>query len=576
MCSDLLRGVNGENIVHERRISEKILASINEGVIITDVDGKILFVNPAFELVTGYTGDEVIGLNPRILQSGIHSKDFYKKMWTELKEEGHWSGEIWNKKKNGEVYPEWLSISAINDNNDHNINFVAVFSDISHRKHIEEELRRLAHYDSLTGVANRYTLNTSLENFIIIASQYNQKLAVLFLDLDRFKHINDTLGHSYGDLLLKKVSARLKSLIKNKDIIARLGGDEFVIVLTDIENPKEAVQIAEDIINALTKSFLLDHHEVFISTSIGISFFPQDGQSMELLLRNADKAMYKAKSSGKNQYELYHSDMHHDESKQMKMEVLLRKAITQDEFFLVYHPQVDLITKQIVGVEALIRWKQEELGIVSPAEFIPLAEETGLIIPISEWVIRQACEDIQKLENHGYTDVRMSVNISALHFNQENFIKSIEQIFSQANVNPNKFYFELTESMIMPNAKETIGKLVTLKKLGIRLSVDDFGTGYSSLSYLNRFPLDTLKIDKSFISKIGIYEDDSCIVETIITIAHRLNLKVVAEGVENKKQLDFLQKNNCDEVQGYYMTKPLRLYELVDFLEFWEEELLCN
>lgn len=569
---DMTKQKNYEN---ERQLAAKVLENISEGVIVTDKDGNILSVNPAFELVTGYVEEEVYGHNPRIFQSGIHGPQFYHEMWNSVLTKGKWQGEIWNKKKNGDVYPEWLTISSIKDDKGEITNFVAVFSDITDRKHTEEKLRQLAHYDSLTGVANRYTLNTHLESLIDTASKYNQQLAVLFLDLDRFKHINDTLGHNYGDQLLKEVSFRLKGLIKNKDLIARLGGDEFVIVLSNIKHPKEAVNVAEDIIQTLsTSSFILKHHEVYVSTSIGISLFPLDGHSLETLLRNADKAMYKAKSSGRNHYQLYHEEMHHDESKQMKMEVGLRKALEQKEFFLVYQPQIHLKTGKIIGIEALIRWKREGQEIISPEQFIPLAEETGLIIPISEWVIKQACEDAQQVHLRGHSNLSVSINISALHFNQENFVKSVEAILQQTNINPHLLDFELTESMIMPNASQTISKLVKLKKLGIKLSIDDFGTGYSSLSYLNRFPLDRLKIDKSFIENLNKYHDDSSIVEAIISIAHRLNLSVVAEGVENKKQLLFLKTENCDHIQGFYITKPLPLAELIRFLAEWEEDLL--
>ncbi|MGG0716756.1 EAL domain-containing protein [Robertmurraya massiliosenegalensis] len=561
---------------NERQIAAKVLENISEGVIITDKKGNILAVNPAFEIVTGYLEAEVIGHNPRIFQSGIHGPSFYQEMWKNVLTLGKWQGEIWNKKKNGDVYPEWITISSIKDKLGEVTNFVAVFSDITDRKHAEEKLRQLAHYDSLTGVANRYTLNKHLDSLIETASKYNQQLAVLFLDLDRFKQINDTLGHNYGDQLLKEVSLRLKRLIKNKDLIARLGGDEFVIVLSNIKHPKEAVSVAEDIIDALSSSFILNHHEVYVTTSIGISLFPLDGSSLETLLRNADKAMYKAKSNGKNQYELYHEEMHKDESKQMKMEVNLRKALEHNEFFLVYQPQINLKTGKIIGIEALIRWKQNEQGVISPRQFIPLAEETGLIVPISEWVINQAFSDIQKIHLHGHSKMMVSINISALHFNQENFVKSVETTLQHTNVNPHSVDFELTESTIMPNASETITKLVKLKKLGIKLSIDDFGTGYSSLSYLNRFPLDTLKIDKSFIKNIDKYHDDSSIVEAIISIAHRLNLSVVAEGVESKKQVSFLKTGDCDHIQGFYITKPLPFEELIDFLEYWDEDQIIK
>ncbi|WP_449620262.1 putative bifunctional diguanylate cyclase/phosphodiesterase [Robertmurraya sp. Marseille-Q9965] len=558
----------------ERKLAAKVLENINEGVIITDAQGCIVSVNPAFEIVTGYRKDEVYGQNPKILQSGIHSSEFYKEMWSKICSDGNWQGEIWNRKKNGEVYPEWINISSVKDESGIITNFIAVFSDITDRKHTEEKLRLLAHYDTLTGVANRYTLNKRLESLIETATKYNQQLAILFLDLDRFKHINDTLGHNYGDLLLKEVSLRLKGLIKNKDMIARLGGDEFIIVLPNIKHPKEAIQLAESIIQALKNSFILKQHEIFVSTSIGISLFPIDGDAIEILLRNADKAMYKAKSTGKNHYELYHTDMHCDESKQMLMEIQLRKALERKEFHLVYQPIVDASTGKVAGMEALLRWNNDVLGNISPEQFIPLAEETGLIIPISEWVISQACEDIKSIHLNGYANMRVSINISALHFNQDSFVKSVEAILFTTNVNPRAVEFELTESMIMPNAIETIHKLVKLKKLGLKLSIDDFGTGYSSLSYLNRFPLDTLKIDKSFISKIGRYQDDTSIVEAIITIAHRLHLKVIAEGVESKKQLKFLKKEKCDLIQGYYLTKPISFEELIEFLEIWDKEFI--
>ncbi|MBY0122642.1 GGDEF and EAL domain-containing protein [Bacillus sp. S/N-304-OC-R1] len=559
---------------NKMELAEKVLENTSEGVMVTDQNARILSVNPAFEIVTGFNVEEVIGKNPNILQSGIHDSQFYKNMWKEIYEKGQWKGEIWNKRKNGDVFLEWITISCIKDEQGFITNFVAVFSDITDRKHAEDQLRYLAHYDSLTGVANRYSLNKRLEGLIYTAKKYNQILAVLFLDLDRFKQINDTLGHNYGDLLLKNVSARLKGLLKNKDMIARLGGDEFVIVLPNLKHPKEAVRIAETIIDALTRPFLLDKQEVYISTSIGISLFPLDGTDIETLLRNADKAMYEAKNAGRNQFELYHTQMHHNESRQMMLENYLRKAIDRNELFLVYHPIIDSQTNKVVSVEALVRWKQEKLGLIPPSEFIPLAEESGLIMPISEWIIQKACEDLKTLHLHGHNKIRMGINISAIHFNQVNFVKSISEILQTTNVNSTYLDFELTESMIMPKADETVDRLVKLKQLGLKLSIDDFGTGYSSLSYLNRFPLDTLKIDQSFINGISSYKEDCSIVQAIITMAHRLHLKVVAEGVENKKQFEFLKNENCDFIQGYYISKPIPLHKLLTFFDNWNTEIL--
>lgn len=565
--SVIFRDTNKHKLsVKERQLADKVFECTSEGILVTDERGRIISINPAFQLVTGYSEEEILGKNPSILQSGVHDSTFYKDLWNSIKVKGHWKGEIWNKRKNGDLYPEWLTISTIKDELGNVTNFVGIFSDITDRKEAEEQLRRLAHFDSLTGVANRYSLNQHLHNLILTAEKYEQQLAVLFLDLDRFKHINDTLGHNYGDMLLKSVSGRLKSLVRNKDMIARLGGDEFVIALPNINHVKDSAYIAQRIIESLNKPFQLGKHEVFISTSIGISVYPFDGTTFEELLRNADKAMYVAKNNGKNQFEFYHSDMHRDESRQILLEKYMRKSLEKNEFFLVYHPQMDTKTKQINGVEALIRWNQEEIGIVSPGEFIPIAEETGLIIPISEWVIKQACEDLHSLHVNGFPHLTMSINISPLHFNQPDFVERLLSVVQETNIKDQSIELELTEGIVMPNAPETLQKLVKLKQRGIKLSIDDFGTGYSSLSYLNRFPIDILKIDQSFIRKLSDYKEDASIVKAIITMAHTLHLKVIAEGVETKKQLEFLEEQLCDSIQGFYITKPLPFVDLIKFL----------
>ncbi|WP_102274801.1 putative bifunctional diguanylate cyclase/phosphodiesterase [Cytobacillus massiliigabonensis] len=551
------------------KIAMKVFENTSEGVMITDARGRIISVNPAFEIVTGYNAEEVMGNNPNILQSGVHDENFYQSMWKQIYDTGVWKGEIWNKRKNDELYPEWLTISVIKDDSGDVTNYVGIFSDISDQKCAEKQLRFLAHYDSLTGVANRYSLNKRLEGLLQTAEKYQQQLAILFLDLDRFKQVNDTLGHNYGDILLKQVSSRLKGLIKNKDMIARLGGDEFVIVLPNLKHPKEAIHIAELIIESLSKSFLLESHEVYVTASIGISLYPLDGIDTDTLLKNADKAMYDAKSCGKNQYELYHQEMHQHESRQMILETYLRKALERNELYLVYHPIVNTDSLEIVSVEALVRWKQKKLGDIPPSEFIPLAEEIGLIVPLSEWIIQKACEDLNSFHLNG-AKIRMNINVSALHFNQGGFVKSLNEIFQRTNVSTRHIVLELTESMIMPNAVETVDKLVKLKQLGIKLSIDDFGTGYSSLSYLSRFPLDTLKIDQSFIKGIALYKENRSIVQAIIMMANRLNLKVVAEGVENKKQYELLKKEKCDFIQGYYITKPLPKHKLLALLQNWD------
>ncbi|PLT35263.1 GGDEF domain-containing protein [Bacillus sp. V5-8f] len=555
----------------ESKLSEKIFENIEEGVMITDADKRILSVNPAFQIVTGYSLEEVIGKTPKILQSGLHNKRFYDEMWSEINQKGRWNGEVWNKRKDGEVFPEWLTISLIKDENEEITNFVAVFSDISERKNAEDQLRKLAHYDSLTGAANRYLLNEQLDRLLVTAERYKQLLAVLFLDLDRFKMVNDTLGHNYGDLLLKKVSARLKGLLKNKDMIARLGGDEFVIVLPNIKHPKEAAHISGEIIRSLEQPFILEDKEVYTSTSIGIGVFPFDGKDTDTLIKNADRAMYVAKSNGRNKFEFYHSGQHQEnESRKLSVENRLRKAIENKELSLYYQPQALANTGEITGVEALLRWNDKELGNISPGEFIPIAEETGLIVPISEWVIDQACQDIKFLHVSGHPVLKVAINISGIHFGQDDFVKNVSRIIEKTNIKTHLVELELTESTIMPNAPESISKLVKLKQLGIKLSIDDFGTGYSSLSYLHRFPIDSLKIDQSFVKNLSIYKEDASIVTAIITMAHTLNLEVVAEGVENNKQLKFLKKNGCETIQGFFLTKPLPFEELKTLLQSWE------
>ena len=370
------------------------------------------------------------------------------------------------------------------------------------------------------------------------------------------------------------VSERLQGLLMNKDLITRLGGDEFVVVLSNIKHPREAVHMAEKINTALNRSFLINSHEVYISSSIGISFYPADGDDQEILLKKADKAMYAAKNKGSNQYEIYHDEIDHSNLEKIKMEAHLRKALDKNELYLVYQPLINPINGKVEAIEALCRWRNEFLGNVPPGEFIPLAEETGLIIQINDWVFNKACEDIKYLNTNGFTGIRMAVNISPIQFHQENFVKKTRQVLEHTNIPGRLIELELTEGMIMPQAVQVNPKLIELKKLGLKLAIDDFGTGYSSLSYLNRFPLDKLKIDQSFIRNIGKYEDDASITEAIIKMAHHLHLQVVAEGVESEKQYRFLKRHGCDYMQGYYFSPPIELVQLVELLEEWDPSLL--
>ncbi|MBS4199464.1 EAL domain-containing protein [Bacillus sp. FJAT-49732] len=557
-------------ILYELNISAMILEQISEGVMVVNEKRQIIYINSAFEIVTGYNRKEVYLQNPRILQSGLHDKHFYHKLWETISLEGSWSGEIWNKRKNGELFLEWLTITKVKDSEGVVLGYIGVFSDITDRKKAEDELRKLAHFDALTGVPNRHSFSERFSNLLDVSQQFNQKLALLFLDLDRFKQINDSLGHEAGDKLLIEVAGRLQELIKNKDVIARLGGDEFVIILSNIKHQREAVHIAKRIIESLTKSFHIDGHEVYITTSIGISFYPNDGNSSEILLKKADKAMYMSKLNGRNQYEIYHEGILHSDKRQLGMAAQLRNAWNNSELYILYQPIINANSGKIEGIEAHCHWKNNEFGEIAPDELGTLAEETGLIVPISNWIISQASEDIKMIHLAGFSGIRTTVNISPLHFHQESFVKDVKYAIENSNIPARSIELDLTEGVIMPQATFSKSKLMDLKRLGVKLTIDGFGAGYSSLSYLNRFPIDKLKIDKSFIMNLGKYEDDASIVEAIIHLGKHLHLLVGVDGVMNEKQFKLLKNLGCDLMQGHYISPPLHLQELMDLLKEWD------
>ena len=575
MCESIIAKDNSKSPSdYSDNLIERIFENISEGVMITNKDKVIMSVNPAFEFVTGYSADEVVGQNPAILQSGLHDSTFYIDMWKSIYEKGIWQGEIWNRRKTGDLYPEWLTIFPVKDDNGNITNFCGIFTDLSERKIVEDELEKRALTDSLTDVCNRFAfierMNTLLESSTNL--QHNLQHAVFFLDLDRFKQVNDTLGHTTGDLLLIEVARRIQSLIKNKDILARYGGDEFVITLTNIVHPREAAKFAEQVIRAIEEPVIIHDQEIFVSTSMGISIYPTDGVTTEELVNRADKAMYYSKQNGRNGYSFYFDELNTDSKRVLLLDSEMRKAIENQEFELHFQPKVDVAKGSIIGLEALVRWKNQKLGFVNPAEFIPYAEETGLIIPLSEIIFEKAFKAYQVLCDNGYTKIPIAINVSSIHFQQQNFLDSIKHLLHRNNASALNFEIELTERTVMNSASETISKLVKLKQLGFKLSIDDFGTGYSSLSYLVRFPLDILKIDRSFIQHICSLDDKQAVVDAIIQMSHRLKMKVVAEGVESAQQVQLLEKMGCDIIQGYYYSKPLPLDELLEFLEFWEVE----
>lgn len=556
--------------LYTNTLVEEIFHSLSEGIMITDNQLHISLVNSAFETVTGYSLEEVQGKNPRILQSGKQDDLFYQNMWTEIKTKGFWRGEIWNKRKNGVIYPEILSIFSAKNKEGEITNYFGVFSDISRKKVVEQELEELISTDHLTNIANRSYFIDTLNNLINVSSLNSYKHAVLFIDLDRFKQINETVGNDAGDLILTEVANRINSIIGEHDIFARYGGDEFLLAFTNITHPKDSVVLAKDIIKLLNKPFLIDGNEIYITSSIGISFYPQDGTSAEKLIHKADKAMYFAKQNGRNQYAFYFDELKRDSKRLLLLESELRKAIQRKEFEIYYQPKISIDKQKIIGVEALVRWSNDKLGVVSPGEFIPYAEDTGLIIRLSEVILEKVCLDILDWRSKGILNVPISVNIASLHFQQDDFIERINAIIMQYNCSPNQLELELTERTVMNDSEDIISKLIKLKNMGFKISIDDFGTGYSSLSYLNRFPLNYLKIDKSFVQHITSLKDKQAIVDCIIMMSHRLHIQVVAEGVETKDQVKLLKEMGCDIIQGYYFSKPLPGNELMDFIELWE------
>lgn len=546
--------------------SATVFENTTEAVIVADAGGKIISANKAFTDITGYTEEEVIGKTTSLLKSGKHNDEFYKEMWSEISKIGSWQGEIWNKRKNGDIYPEWLNISVVKNLDGAITNYIGVFSDISVIKESQQKLDYLAHHDTLTGLPNRLLLSARMDQALAQARRNKSLLAVLFLDLDHFKNVNDSLGHYIGDMLIKEVASRIVNCVRKEDTVSRLGGDEFSIFIEEMHDSNFASDIASKIISALCEKYIIHGHEIFITCSIGISIFPNDGNDTATLLKNADSALYKAKEQGRNSYQYYTKELSVRAMERMVMENNLRHALERNELVVYYQPQVDMYSGEIVGMEALLRWKHPEIGLISPDNFIGLAEETGLIIPIGEWVLRTACKCAQSWIESGLPKIRMAVNLSSRQFNQKNLPEIIANILRETGLDSHLLEIELTERIVMEDAESSIKMIAELKKLNIQFSIDDFGTGYSSLSYLKRFPLERIKIDKSFVDNIVSNPEDAAIVQAIISMSHGLNLMTIAEGVETVEQLEFLRSRECDEVQGYYFSRPLPANEVEKLL----------
>ena len=544
-------------VIGELQLAAAVFDSSLDAIVITDSQGTILKANAAATRITGYSADELLGRNPRIFQSDRHDRAFYAELWRSVMQDGRWQGEIYNRRKNGEVYPELLSISAIRDERGAIGNFISIFIDISAQKETERRLDYMAHYDGLTGLPNRDLFNDRLLVALAQAKRSSRPIAVLFIDLDHFKYVNDTFGHAMGDELLRAVARRMQGSLRVEDTLSRISGDEFIILLQHFDTREGVGLVADKILSAMKLPFGIGEHEIYISASIGISIYPEDGDHPELLLKNSDTAMYHAKSDGRGGARFFMSSMESHSIKRLELERHLHHALEQEEFLLSYQPQFDLGSGQLTGVEALLRWQRPDVGLVSPQNFIPLAEETGLIVPIGEWVLRTACAQGCAWGRSGAGLLRVAVNISARQFGRADFCETVGTILSDTGFPPDCLELELTESLAMHHAEETVLTLKKLKALGVQISIDDFGTGYSSLSYLKRFPVDSLKIDKSFVDGIADDPNDAAIVIAIIAMAHSMGLGVIAEGVETEEQLDFLKLHHCNEVQGFLLGRPM-------------------
>ena len=539
------------------RLFQMVFEDSEEGIMITDPNKTILSVNQAFTKMLGYSIDELLGETPKKLVSGHHDRSFYAAMWKSINTFGHWHGEIWNRRKNGEIIPEWLAISAFNDPSGKTTHYIGIFSDISERKNAEDQIRYLSSHDVLTGLPNRMLFKDRLDNAIAFAARTRLKVALLNLDLDQFKMLNDSMGHAAGDDLLCCVTSRLKMCVRDTDTLCRPGGDEFSIALANMRDMDSISAMVDKILEQISKPIVLEGRHISLSCSIGIAVYPDDGDNFETLMKRADNAMYQAKDAGRNTYRYFREQLNNDSHEFIRITHGLREAVKLNQFTLHFQPQVDLVTGNVLGAEALVRWNHSLEGLIPPGRFIGIAEQTGLIVEIGEWVLHEACRQAVAWQRAGLPSMLMAVNMSAVQFKRGNVKNLVRRALDNSGLNPQYLEIELTESMLLHDMDSMLSLLNDLKDMGLKLSIDDFGTGYSSLAYLKKFNIDRLKIDQSFVRDIATDPNDAAIVCAIVQMAHTLNLQVIAEGVENEEMLQYVSKCQCDQAQGYHFARPM-------------------
>jgi diguanylate cyclase (GGDEF)-like protein/PAS domain S-box-containing protein len=544
-----------------------VYENTGDGILITDKNQIILSANPAFEEMFGYSQDELINKEPMLIQTKQRDKLFYDQMWHKVRYTNRWSGKVYNKTKDGKILPIWLTIAVIKDKDGEVQNYIGIYTDLSEIIATQEKAEYLAYHDSLTNLPNRAYLDMHLSDLISAASDSNQQLAVLFIDLDRFKIINDTLGHSVGDAMLIEIGNRIKDIIDKNILFARIGGDEFVVVLRDIKAKKKSIILAEQILNVVRKPIKAYSYHLNTTASIGITLYPDHAKDKQKLLQYADAAMYAAKENGKDTFQFYTTKLSLDVKDRLNIEQELSNALTNNEFYLYYQPQYELQSGRITGVEALIRWENRKLGFVSPDEFIEIAEDTGMIVSIGYYVIQEACSVYMRLKKLGYELDIISINVATIQFREDDFVEKVKDIFAKTGIEAKNVEFEITERFIMEFSAQKMSMIDSFRSLGCRISIDDFGTGYSSMSYLKKLPLDTIKIDKSFIDEVTFNTHDKVVTKAIIALSKNLGYQVIAEGIENKEQEEFLKENGCDIAQGYYFAKPMAEDDLIEFLE---------